>query len=122
MTSRDLLQHGETATAVLSACERYRFRLARVWDWKRPRMIFVMLNPSTADAATDDPTIRRCRGFAKRENCGGFVAKLAAADGLAIRALLEPRLFDAVVFAERMSTQRRIRRWRRSASKQPTIG
>lgn len=72
MTSRDLLQHGETATAVLSACERYRFRLARVWDWKRPRMIFVMLNPSTADAATDDPTIRRCRGFAKRENCGGF--------------------------------------------------
>jgi hypothetical protein len=34
-------------------------------------MVWVMLNPSTADAFVDDPTIRRCMGFAKRE---GFEA------------------------------------------------
>jgi hypothetical protein len=33
----------------------------------------VGLNPSTADAMQDDPTIRRCVGFAKRERCGGLV-------------------------------------------------
>lgn len=36
-------------------------------------MTFVMLNPSTADATQDDPTIRRCMGFARREGCGGIV-------------------------------------------------
>ena len=33
-------------------------------------MVFVMLNPSTADAIEDDPTIRRCLGFARREGLG----------------------------------------------------
>jgi hypothetical protein len=37
------------------------------------RMLFVMLNPSTADAAVDDPTIRRCLGFAAREGCSHLV-------------------------------------------------
>jgi hypothetical protein len=32
-----------------------------------------MLNPSTADDRVDDPTIRRCMGFARRENCGGII-------------------------------------------------
>ena len=35
-------------------------------------MPWICLNPSTADAVTDDPSIRRMRGFAKREGCGGI--------------------------------------------------
>jgi hypothetical protein len=35
-------------------------------------MAFLMLNPNAADAAVDDPTIRRCIGFARREGAGGI--------------------------------------------------
>ena len=59
--------------AELSDCGTYRYRLTRHWDSDRPPMTFVMLNPSTADADIDDPTIRRCVGFAKREGAGGIV-------------------------------------------------
>lgn len=59
--------------AELSASSQYRYLLGRVWDEENPkRMIFLMLNPSTADAEVDDPTIRRCIGFAKREGMGGI--------------------------------------------------
>jgi len=58
--------------AVLSSDGVYRYRLWRRWDPSVPSMIFVMLNPSTADAEADDPTIRRCVGFARREHCGGI--------------------------------------------------
>lgn len=78
--------------ATLSSCGRYRYRLWREWRlhpapaqwemWKdergkpvldgaghqigKPRsVVFIMLNPSTADGSVDDPTIRRCVGFAK---------------------------------------------------------
>lgn len=54
------------AGAVLSSCGLYRYRLTRRWA-EGPAVLFVMLNPSTADATADDPTIRRCIGFAKRE-------------------------------------------------------
>lgn len=62
----------ERADAVISDCGRYRYRLERQWS-EGPKMTFIMLNPSTADHQIDDPTIRRCRNFAKREGCGGFV-------------------------------------------------
>jgi hypothetical protein len=50
--------------AVVSPCRRYRFALCRRWD-AGPRVLFVLLNPSTADESTDDPTVRRCIGFAR---------------------------------------------------------
>ena len=62
-------------TAVISDDGLYRYRLERVWDDARPALPFVMLNPSTADALVDDPTIRRCVGFAPRENAGGCLAE-----------------------------------------------
>ena len=58
--------------AILSPCGTYRYHLWRRWDSCLPTMVWVMLNPSTADATNDDPTIRRCIGFAKREGCGGI--------------------------------------------------
>ena len=59
-------------TAFISNCGKYRYRLTRAWGegWFLP---FVMLNPSTADADIDDPTIRRCIQFAQREKAGGIV-------------------------------------------------
>ena len=64
--------------ANISECGNYRYSLDRVWYPDdlfnsparitfRPPLIFVMLNPSTADAFADDPTIRRCIHFTKRE-------------------------------------------------------
>lgn len=54
-------------SAEISDCGRYRYRLSRWWGDKDDpdRAVFVMLNPSTADASNDDPTIRRCIGFAQ---------------------------------------------------------
>ncbi len=58
-----------TAWADLSRCGRYRYALGRRWA-PGPEALFVLLNPSTADASLDDPTLRRCLGFARREGCG----------------------------------------------------
>jgi hypothetical protein len=53
---------------------KYRFRLDRAWDATNLRRLVVIgLNPSTADETVDDPTIRRCIGFAQREGCGGLI-------------------------------------------------
>lgn len=59
-------------SAILSECTRYRYTLARIWD-AGPCLGFVMLNPSTADATLDDPTIRRCIGFARKWGYGSLV-------------------------------------------------
>lgn len=54
----------EEKFAHLSPDGVYRYRLHRVWGPGK-RVTFVMLNPSTADHQLDDPTIVRCRNFAK---------------------------------------------------------
>jgi hypothetical protein len=59
-------------SAVISKCHQYRYRLTRYWG-PGYMLPFVMLNPSTADASIDDPTIRRCMGFARREGAGGII-------------------------------------------------
>ena len=61
-----------TGGATFSRDRRYRYRLWRRWDQTRPVVVFVLLNPSTADARHDDPTIRRCLGFARRWGYGGI--------------------------------------------------
>jgi hypothetical protein len=51
--------------AVISDCGRYRYLLRRTWNHDRPRALFIMLNPSTADAEIDDPTIKSCIRLSK---------------------------------------------------------
>lgn len=59
--------------AIISDCGRYRYTLSRTWDEHAEPLVFCMLNPSTADASQDDPTIRRCIGFAKANGYGGII-------------------------------------------------
>ncbi|MGH3916355.1 MAG: DUF1643 domain-containing protein [Pseudonocardiaceae bacterium] len=82
-----------TTGAVVSPCGAYRYELHRRWA-PGPVCTWIMLNPSTADQSTDDPTIRRCRGFARR---WGFTAitvhnlfALRSADPRALRTHPDP--------------------------------
>lgn len=59
--------------ATFSPCEKYRYELHREWDSSKPALVFVGLNPSTADQASDDPTIRRILGFARSWGCGSLL-------------------------------------------------
>jgi hypothetical protein len=52
----------------------YRYTLTRAWDPGLPAVAFVMLNPSTADARRDDPTIRRCINLARAWGFGSMCA------------------------------------------------
>ena len=57
--------------AAFSECRNYRYALWRIWDNDLPKVMFIGLNPSTANENTDDPTIRRVVRFAKKWACGG---------------------------------------------------
>lgn len=60
------------AGAIFSPCRTWRYVLWRVWDESLPKVAFIGLNPSTADETQDDPTIRRCIGFARSWGYGGI--------------------------------------------------
>lgn len=59
--------------AIFSEDRRFRYTLVREWDEALPKVAFIGLNPSTADETQDDPTIRRCIGFAKAWGKGGLL-------------------------------------------------
>jgi hypothetical protein len=67
-------------SAVISECGRYRYKLQRAWTPSPLCFVgWVMLNPSTADADIDDPTIRRCMAFSESWGFHGmYVANLYA--------------------------------------------
>jgi len=79
------------SSAVISECRRYRYELWRTWDTHKGYVLFIGLNPSTADATVDDPTIRRCVGFARKWGYGA----LAMANLFAWRATDPKELYVA---------------------------
>lgn len=72
-----------------SDCERYRYGLSRVWA-PGPRILFVMLNPSTATEVQNDPTVERCERRARALGFGAF----AVANIFAFRAT-DPKVMRA---------------------------
>jgi len=57
--------------AIFDGTGQYRYSLWRIWDPDKPLVMFIGLNPSTADQENDDPTIRRVRNFAVSWGYGG---------------------------------------------------
>jgi hypothetical protein len=59
-------------TAIISTCGHYRYKLGRRWA-ECPTVLWIMLNPSTADASTDDATIRRCIKYSRALGFGALL-------------------------------------------------
>ena len=90
----------------------YRYTLWRCWDEQRPRVLFILLNPSTADATHDDPTLRRCLGFAHRLQAGSIevvnLYSYRASSPQRLRQVADPigaRTDDAIREAAQRETQ-----------------
>jgi hypothetical protein len=81
-----------SAGAVFSDCERYRFRLWRVWDTSKPKVCFAMLNPSVANELILDPTVSRCQKRAQALGYGGF----EVVNIFALRSTDPRALYDAI--------------------------
>lgn len=80
-------------SAIISACGLHRYRLERVIG-DGPTMMFLMVNPPDADADNDDPTVRKCIGFAERNHYGriliGNEFSFRSPDINALRSAREP--------------------------------
>lgn len=61
----------EDSGAEFSLCRKYRYALWRIWDKSKPMVMFIGLNPSTANEYVPDPTITRVKGFAESWGFGG---------------------------------------------------
>lgn len=60
-------------TARMSKDRVHRYQLTRTWDRQKGKVLFIMCNPSTADAVSNDRTITRITNFTKSWGYGGFV-------------------------------------------------
>lgn len=71
MIVRDHCDGATRSSATYSDCELYRYALTRTWA-EGPRLLFVLLNPSTATEARNDPTVGRCERRARALGYGAF--------------------------------------------------
>jgi hypothetical protein len=72
MISRTHQKGDAASTAVYSDCEQYRYSLTRRWCEGGQKVMFVMLNPSTATEVQNDPTVERCERRARALGFGAF--------------------------------------------------
>ncbi|MCB1395363.1 MAG: DUF1643 domain-containing protein [Rhodobacter sp.] len=72
MITRTHTKGDAPSTALYSPCERYRYALTRTWDPAGRKVLFVMLNPSTATEVQNDPTVERCERRARALGYGAF--------------------------------------------------
>lgn len=88
-------QKGDAASqAVYSPCTQYRYLLTREWAAEQGRVLFVMLNPSTATEVQNDPTVERCERRARALGFGAFrvcnIFAFRATDPRVMRAAPDP--------------------------------
>lgn len=68
------LPEGTTGSAVFGGSRhQYRYRLIRTWKVDAPHVLFVMMNPSTADPLFDDPSVAKCGRYARAWGYGGLL-------------------------------------------------
>ena len=72
MITRTHIKDDAPSQAVYSDCENYRYLLTRTWDPAGRKVLFVMLNPSTATEVQNDPTVERCERRARTLGFGSF--------------------------------------------------
>jgi hypothetical protein len=94
MIEREHLKDDAASVALYSDCENYRYSLTRVWDVNERRVLFVMLNPSTATEVQNDPTVERCERRARALGFGAFrvcnIFAWRATDPKNMRAQVDP--------------------------------
>jgi hypothetical protein len=90
VTEQQALAMDTGRSAVISADGVYRYRLERCWR-DGDTVAWIMLNPSTADADTDDPTLRRITAFSR----GWGFGRLIVANLYALRATDPGQLWTA---------------------------
>ncbi len=72
MITRSHTKGDANSIAIYSDCERYRYALTRVWKFEASRLVFIMLNPSTATEVQNDPTVERCERRARTLGFGSL--------------------------------------------------
>lgn len=94
MITRTHTKGDAPSTAVYSPCEAYRYTLTRTWDPAGGKVLFVMLNPSTATEVQNDPTVERCERRARALGFGAFrvcnIFAYRATDPKVMRAQADP--------------------------------
>lgn len=93
MKTRTHQNEAVRSSAVYSRCEVYRYSLTRRWG-DGGRVVFVMLNPSTADERRNDPTVERCQRRAQQMGFGAMqvvnIFAYRATDPRVLRSVDDP--------------------------------